>query len=401
MRHYLTYQHNVQRYFKEHSDKYDGVIIPLSIVTAFPSGTYGFIRALCSAHPDKQYAIDPRNALFQKKWNRDNVRPPHEKMAAALGEPYVGKALAQPLCVSDVSDDDVLDAHVKHTVEMQLQFSSRSEDARKLEKYKKLLGISSLGALGVPQFIIPPYYQFSNNADQWFTVNQRCVAAALKYNKDVPVRPVFHFQEWAAVDWGACHTWLASLETEEFWYYPNFFKEHEAPSEELKAYRKTVEAASENGLKPAVLFGGYYAILMSKYGLQGFGNGIGYGEWRDSGYHRGGTAATRIYLLKLHRYIDAAAAQYLVEQDPEYFGSDTDIVAGYIESGVSLVEMALNEALDHFMECRRQEIDFVESHPLPAIVAELDETMSRLEGIGPLEQEKYGISLAKWKAAVE
>lgn len=93
--------------------------------------------------------------------------------------------------------------------------------------------------------------------------------------------------------------------------------EHEATSKELRAYRKTVEAASKDGLKPAVLFGGYFAILMSKYGLQGFGNGIGYGKWRESAYHRGETAATRIHLLKLRRYVDAAAAQYLVEKDPE------------------------------------------------------------------------------------
>jgi hypothetical protein len=212
---------------------------------------------------------------------------------------------------------------------------------------------------------------------------------------------VFHFQEWTAVVWKACHSWLASIGIEEFWCYPNSFKEHDAPSEELRAYRNAIAAASKNGLKPAVLFGGYFAILMSKYGLQGFGNGIGYGEWRDSGYHKGGTAATRIYLLKLHRYVDAADAQHLVERDPEYFGSDTDIVAGYIDSGVSLVEMALDEALNHFMECRRQEIDFVESHPLPAIVAELEVTISRLGDIGTLEREKYGASLAKWKAAAE
>ena len=45
--HYLTYQHNVQSYFREHADKYEGVIVPLSIATAFPTGTYGFVRQSC------------------------------------------------------------------------------------------------------------------------------------------------------------------------------------------------------------------------------------------------------------------------------------------------------------------------------------------------------------------
>ena len=62
---YITYQHNVQRFFREHSEKYTGVIIPLSIATSFPTGTYGFVRALCSKH-NLKYAIDPRTPLFQR-----------------------------------------------------------------------------------------------------------------------------------------------------------------------------------------------------------------------------------------------------------------------------------------------------------------------------------------------
>jgi hypothetical protein len=108
MRHYLTYQHNVQKFFRDHRDKYDGVIIPLSIATAFPSGTFGFVRALCSDQTDKSYAIDPRNALFQKSWNRANVREPHRKMAAALGAAYVEKGLNRPLEASDFADEGAL-----------------------------------------------------------------------------------------------------------------------------------------------------------------------------------------------------------------------------------------------------------------------------------------------------
>src|SRR3569832_1067312 len=104
-RHYLTYQHNVQRYFREHADKYQGVIVPLSIATAFPSGTYGFIRALCHRHKDKHYAIDPRDALFQHKWNREaNVRDPHKRMVDALGGPFKEHGLERALTPSDFKD---------------------------------------------------------------------------------------------------------------------------------------------------------------------------------------------------------------------------------------------------------------------------------------------------------
>src|SRR5205809_7883706 len=108
-KHYLTYQHNVQRYFKEHRDKYQGVLIPFSIATAFPTGTYGFVRALCSMGKDNQYALDPRTPLFQKPWNRDNVRKPHQKMAEVLGPPFVTKGLSSSVQPADFANSSVIE----------------------------------------------------------------------------------------------------------------------------------------------------------------------------------------------------------------------------------------------------------------------------------------------------
>lgn len=397
---YLTYQHNVQRLFRDHVDKYDGVLIPLSIATSFPTGTYGFIRALCSAHSDKHYAIDPRNVLFQKSWNRDNVRKPHEKMVNALGEPYISNALVRPLEPTDFADDGILEAHVRQCIRVQQDFGTRTEDARKLEKYKTLLGVADLGTLGVPQFLIPPYYQFQTTDDPWYEVSRRCIVAALKHHGRIPIWPVLHFQDWSGVEWDVCYKWLADAGLHEMWLYPNFFKEHEASLDALKGYRSCVEDAAKHVLVPYSLFGGYYAVLMSYFGLGGVGNGIGYGEWRDSGYHRGGTAATRVYLLKLHRYVDAPAAQHLVDRDREYFGNDSEISAGYVEAGVSLAEMTLAESLDHFLECRRQELEFVAAQPLSSAAEELEQTQERLKAIGPLEYQEYGRSLERWQQAL-
>jgi hypothetical protein len=399
MRHYLTYQHNIQQFLRNHVDKYDGVIIPLSIATSFPSATYGFVRALCSRNPDKQYAVDPRNALFQKAWDRTNVREPHIKMAAALGEPF-SVGLTRPLVPEDFAAAEVLSNVVKKCLDFQTDFRSRKEDKRKLEKYKKLLGISTLGDLGNPQFLIPPYFQSSNNNDPWFEVSIRAIADAMNNRGPIPVRPVLHFQKWSEMEWTDCHARLVKTGVREFWFYPNNFREHEAELEELRAYRDAVALASTAHLISSTLFGGYFAILMSYFGLSGFGNGIGYGEWRASGYHRGGSAITRVYSVKLHRFLDAPTLQSLIGKEKEYFGYDTDILAGYVDSGTSLTEMSLNECLDHFMECRKQELDFVNSSPRPTAAAELSDTVMRLKRIGPIEMQRLGTSLTAWENVI-
>jgi len=400
-RHYLTYQHNVQRYFRDHCDRYHGVIVPLSIATAFPSGTYGFVRALCARHKDKQYAIDPRNALFQKSWNRANVREPHRRMANALGGPFADKGLAGALSPDDFKSDAVVSEVVDNCLRYQRSFQTCAEDERKLKKYKTLLGLSSMAELGDPQFLIPPYFQFDGFADPWYEVSRRCIEKAVTVDNRVPIRPVFHFQRWKEMnDWTDCHKVLAGSGISSFWYYPNNFKEHDASEAELMSYRQGVAEATERAFETFSLFGGYFCVLLSYFGLRGFGNGIGYGEWRDSGYHRGGTAATRVYVLKIHRFLDAPAAGDLIEKDQGYFGRDTEVLSACLDGGGAISEISQDECLDHFLECRQLEMEFAASHSRDEGIAELRETVERLERIGPLEAKKYGASLKRWAAAL-
>jgi hypothetical protein len=393
---YITYQHNVQRFFREHSEKYAGVIIPLSIATSFPTGTYGFIRALCSKHNHK-YAIDPRTPLFQKSWDRKNVRPPHKKMAEIMGGAFETSGLNSKLEPSDFSGEAEQILITENCLTFQMNFKAREEDARKIKKYKELLGVSELDDLGDPQFLIPPYFLFNSVGDEWYEINTNCIRYAVEMELGTPIEPILHFNNWPDVkDWIPIIQTLKDSDIDAFWLYPDFYKEHEEDVDSLKAYRDIVERSISEKIKPYILFGGYYAVLMHYYGLCGFGNGIGYGEWRDSGYHRGDTAMTRVYILKLHRYLDAPEAQNIIDKDSEYFAEDTELLSECISTGRRLTDLTLVECLDHFMECRYAEMDFVANNPISRAKDELKETYEHLKKIGPEELTKYGTSLNKW-----
>ena len=399
--HYLTYQHNVQKYFRDYRDVYSGVIVPLSIAISFPTGTYGFVRALCAKDKDKQYAIDPRTPLFQKAWDRSKVREPHIKMADVLGEPFRTKGIASALRPADFVSDDVIKQVARACVEVQQKFRTRDEDSRKLAKYKKLLGVTDLGELCEPQFLIPPYFQFSTVGDAWYQVCLRLIDATMDQDPKIPVSPIIHMESWQSVlNWENLALQLKSKSITSLWFYPNDFREHLADAISLRRYRAAVESVSESGVKCHSLFGGYFSVLMSKFGLAGFSNGIGYGEWRDSGYHRGGTADIRIYVPKLHRFVGAPEVQSLLDVDAEYFASDSELLASCVESGRSATTVDLAESLEHFLECRRGELSFVASETVGRICGELGETEEHLRAIGPLEFEKFGSSLERWRAAI-
>lgn len=40
-----------------------------------------------------------------------------------------------------------------------------------------------------------------------------------------------------------------------------------------------------------------------------------------------------VYLLKLHCYVAALTAQHLINHHPDHFGTDSEIVTGYTQSG--------------------------------------------------------------------
>ena len=401
MSHHLFYQHNVQQFFIRHIEKFDGIIVPFSIAVSFTSGTYGFVRALLAKDRSKCFALDPRSALFQKNWNRANVREPHQKAAAIFGGPFCSAGLSRALTAEDFSSAETIENVTDACIRFQTGFRVLQEEKRKLEKYRKLLGIDTIPEIANPQTFIPPYFQFQDRSDPWFDVSMKCIKHATSVVPAQELTPVIHFADWNRFDgWTDVAKVVATANIPSIFLYPNDFKEHNASKSELEGYSQAVLNLANLKLRPQVLHGGYFAVLLEKKGLFGFGNGVGYGEWRDSGYHRGGTAEVRIYIPKLHRFLDPAAAQALIQKDRAYFTADSDLLSGYALAGKPLTEVEAQEALDHFMESRYQEIAFVRTSPLDTTVAELHETIQRLQNIGELEMENYGRSLQRWSEVI-
>jgi hypothetical protein len=394
--HYLFYQHNVQRLFISHIEKFDGIIVPFSIAASFPAATYGFIRALLGKDQTKRFALDPRSALFQQGWNRTNVRDPHRRMAAIFGEPFPSIGLQRALTTQDLPEASITGI-TKACIKYQLDFRTLKDEERKLEKYRKLLGVDTVPEISNPQHFVPPYFRFGAVGDGWYETSMRCNEVAATLVKSGDLCPIVHFGEWPAKDqWDVVAARLKAAGINALFTYPNNFKEHEADTGELRKYIASTETLAAAGLITLGLHGGYFAILLEKKGLSGFGNGVGYGEWRDSGYHRGGTAEIRLYIPKLHRFLDAANAQSLVSRNQEYFTADSDLLTEYALANKPLTSVTLQEALDHFMESRQREIEAVGASTLEILKGELLETVEVLKHIGQLELETYGASLGRW-----
>lgn len=397
MQQFLFYQHNVQQFFLRHITRFHGIVVPLSIATAFRDGTNGFLRAVCAKDTTKAFLIDPRTPLFQHKWDRKNVRDPHKRMASVFGEPFTTHGLETAIGPENL-DDETLKRVTNACIKYQGEFAQHEpEQKRKHEKYAKLAGLADLPPIANPQIFIPPYFMFTTIGDPWHEAMMQCATYACVSREPAMLRPVLHFSRFSVgMDWSAVAQRLADLGIRSAFLYPNNFKEHEVGCDVLREYVTAVENLTARGIEPYALHGGYFAIMLSKVGLLGFANGVGYGEWRNSNYHKGGTAERRIYIPKLHRFLEPAKASDLINKNPDHFTSDSDLLSECVAANRPLSDVTQEEALDHFMECREQELEFVANNDIEQICAVLKETIKILEGMGEVEKKSYGESLGAW-----
>jgi DNA-binding XRE family transcriptional regulator len=321
-------------------------------------------------------------------------------MAAIFGEPFTSVGLLRALTPHDLPTARINEI-TKSCIQYQLDFKVQKDQQRKLEKYRKLLGIDTVPKIANPQHFVPPYFRFSDVGDEWYEISMSCAEQATTIVPANQLCPIIHFAEWPTSDeWQAVAVRLKNAGISSLFMYPNNFREHEATEEKLQKYVESTTSVVGAGITAIALHGGYLSILLEKKGLSGFGNGVGYGEWRDSGYHRGGTAEIRLYIPKLHRFLDPAKAQSLISGNPEYFAADSDLLNEYALSNKPLTSVSLQEALDHFMDSRQREIEAVRDNTLLHLTQELADTVEVLKAIGQLEAENYGPSLTRWRSVL-
>jgi hypothetical protein len=387
--HYLTYHHVSQNFFRTRQEKFDGLIIPLSVATVFRQGTGGFVLTL-----KKPYAIDPRTPLFQADFDRDSIRQAHMEMADVHGRMVMDVFPERPLTPADFKNTDIQEV-AANVLQFQKQFAETSN--HKVEKYAKLLGEKVGKTYEPPEFLIPPYFRARSYKDPWYSVSLRLARAAAEQKENNLLAPVIHVtKDFPEADLDIAAEDYLTDAFDGLIIFINNLREYEAPTEELKKYIRLVQVLHV-GDKPLMgLFGGYFTLLLRKIGLGCFSNAVGYGEYRDSGYHEGGQAIRRYYVPRLHRYFTDIEAQSLVDiVNERSFKCNCPICS---RKG-SITEFTSQELLDHFLNARYAELEDAQRHSLADLLGQLDETAARLSKYRGILPDRYN-HLSRWTQAL-
>ena len=367
--HYLTYHHVSQAFFRRYRQQYyDGLIIPLSVACVFRQGTGGFVLTL-----QKEYAIDPRSPILQADFERQSIRRAHLEIAEVHGPAVSQIFVSRPLRPADVSP--VAADIAARVLSFQKEFAQQS--AEKVDKYAALLDEDVESAHGGPHFLIPPYFRSSGQNDPWYAVSLGLARASVREKQDYRLAPVLHitpgFPEGEFQQLAKDYT---NRGFDGLIIFLNNLQEYVAPATTLRKYANLVALLQGLGKPLFGLFGGYFTLLLRKVGLGCFSNAVGYGEYRDSGYHEGGQAVKRYYIPKLHRYFTNTDAQELLNI---VGGGLLRCTCAVCRRRRPLTDFTSQELLDHFLNTRLTEIQQADGSDLSDLLDELEHTGRAVE----------------------
>ena len=360
--HYLSYGSTDQKTVRDLRSCFNGLLVPGTIAAFQAEGTKGFILSL-SARSEEPYVIDSRFPLFQNRLA--NPKQSHEMLAAVLGAPELVNGLALP-SASDI-DEEVS----KKIAQSWIDFNVNFEDVqlKTFEKYAARLNEEvSRDNRKEPEYILPPYTMVTSRTDGWWEVSTRFWSDSIEYSMDKSFARKLR-RVVAARDpqvWSQLASEVPDLEI--VGWVSNLNELNLNSENMLIEYGTALSKAQERGQKVFALYGGFFSVLLSRYGLTGASHGIGFGEHRDSiELPTSGAPPARYYVPRLHRYIGVDIAVRLWRQFPHLISCDCAECNN--ESPAALDYHAL---MRHSVRCRHREIQDWVDMPTALVIERLE-----------------------------
>ena len=387
MLHCLAYGNSDQASFRHPGvrDCFDILTVPSTIASYYSDATAAFVLS-----SGLKYMIEPRTPLFQE-WLQE-PRASHYTLAdvmgssvkAHLGEPRKQGPNPSAYFSPAFYSLSVCEEVVSSMVEFQRQYGGRAEQvSAKLDRYRELLRKATGGERQIrvdedsrgPVYVLCPYFAVRSLADKWWDVMGRIWNAAEQVEDPTGISPVVSMSDVSLLK-DAIEGVPDSLSSRVFFWIPGFDERHAGLSQLAQLREVVTDVGTNHQLMN--LYGGYFSILMGKFGLDGFNNGLGYSESRDwPTLDATGAAPARYYVRRLHAYVPTATATAIVETD-ETFVWECSVCGGSLRLPNDL---SYHELKRHFALARAWEMEQAEATSLQDLCTIMRDDAARAEAL--------------------
>ncbi|MBV9193883.1 MAG: hypothetical protein JO168_07025 [Solirubrobacterales bacterium] len=305
--HYLSYGATDQQTLRDLAGRFSGLVVPGTIAAYQQRGTGGFVLSLSATQAAAPYVIDSRFPLFQQRL----IAPKrsHYALADLFGYPDLIERRTAPR-PGDFATEPLLDM-AQRWVEFNDAYHSAQGAA--FEKYARRLEepIPQPENIQRPERILAPYFMCDGRDDDWWQHSKTFWEATREAASERAARVV------AAKSVNALSDLIDDTSEDELVIWVSGLDEVAAGYRELRTYAIALERAAQRGVRLFALYGGFYHVLMRRFGLSGLSHGIGFGEYRVwEELPQSGPPPARYYLRRAHRYVPQDLANALALRDP-------------------------------------------------------------------------------------
>ncbi|MGI5818296.1 MAG: hypothetical protein ACOX9R_09370 [Armatimonadota bacterium] len=422
--------HSEKEYFLKTGHIFSGIIVNANLLAATPAATASLIVRM--AGTGTRYWIDPYTYPFaqniewlksySKREKRRTIKRTFRTLAEEYGEPVLS-ALAEEreLTPEDFSDQSVAREFARRVLTYQLE-----RPARELEQDDSADLVTD--AIPPPRLVAAPYFYESARTQLWRQTNlmlarefctvaeganPHCVICVGHEILDAPRRIGALCEDWLSVPCSGYVLWLSDLD------------ETELSSGRAQQLRRVVECLSASGKRTVYnAHGGFLSGLLSHFGMTGFSHGVGYGERRDVvPVLGGGVPWITYYFPPLHQKLHPAKIETMlpglgVTSASTFHDVICDceicrgVIAGDIDNFTEFGEVArkpenerafptkacLKKCKYHYLLARRDELKYIDSMPLEAVLRHLQAAYDTYADQAVLASTEY---LAAWRTCLD
>ena len=304
--------HSEQGFFESNKDKYDIVVLNANLAFYFASAT---ATLMSDKLKDKRYIIDPITHAFGhnpryimtegSKGEPSRVKSSLEGLGNYYGAP-ISTAISIPTRPRPVTEKDFSSSRdIAQLAERVITFQEKFLVDSIPEEDQKYFTEAPSKILRPCFFIAPYFYMESSTIDRWLKINQDLITESKKlFPKDKVYGEI-------VIDRGIldnptelkriADAYLKLDVCDGYLLWISDLSEHDSALSTLSGLKELIRTLKQSN-KPIInLFGGYFSLLLTKFGLSGVCHGPGYGEERDVIPVGGGLPTSKFYLTPIHQ----------------------------------------------------------------------------------------------------
>lgn len=391
---------------------YDGLVIPANILLYQYKSTPAIIY-----HINKPYFIDPMSYLFAHPFNRfkkriekgETFKPSFDKLLKGYGMDTTELlTLDAPLTDILSNSDELLKIFVDNCIYFQL-----NQVKTVISEASEFIEVENLEKLD-PIFLVPPYFLYKANdkvSELNLKILEYCKQKTEEWGNPSIFPMVFIDQETLTDKYiSDLSAQLNNLGFDGYCIWIQNFDERIVQKNQISSVIKLVKALSQDGAKQIVsLFGGFFSLLLNKFGLNAVCHGLLYSEHKSinsSTDQTSGPAPVRYYISGVHQFLTLEKALPVLRKRNDLI-CDCPICQRVIQGNPENVfnfNKEENLAIMHFLYRRYEEKQMASKQDLDGVISYLEFLYAINEDLNQITDKDKSImsvdSLKNWKNAI-